>query len=283
MKVCPHCGGQLRSSVIRCTHCGTSLIDESTEGGDGITAPDPTGGRRPVAARPAVPIATTKAQTDTEAPPRASDVRTPEPWAVPGVRAPRPPAPEPPAAHASADGTPRPNRPLMMSGVLAAAAGALAYSSLSIPWVHARISDAGAGASFVAELTLRGSDSIAGQAGLILAIALGLLGLLWFWYGLDQNAHLPAIAHPAWVLVVGLLALGVLTFAAIGTSAWRDAFVTYADDAGLDERAMQELLAARSSAVIVVERVGGVLRFGAAASLALLAGALAWWAERRRG
>ena len=170
-----------------------------------------------------------------------------------------------------------------MSGALAAAAGALAYSSLSTPWVHARISDTEHGARFVAELTFRGTDSIAGQAGLVLAVALGLLGLLWFWYGLDQNAHLPAIAHPAWVLVVGLLALGVLTFAAIGTSAWRDAFVTYADDAGLDKRAMQELLAARSSAVIVVERVGGVLRFGAAAGLALLAGALAWRAERPRG
>ena len=288
MKDCPHCGGQIRPSVIRCTHCGTSLVDESQGSGVGTAtrgaAASAVGGR-PVAATPAVPTAIPATPKVTATPPRTPAEPAADLWATPpaGVGAQRRP---PLGSRIEAASSPvriRQTDPLLMvGGVLAAAAGAVTYSSLSAPWAHARISDASASTNLVAEMTFRGSDSIAGRVGLVLAIALGLLGLLWFWYGLDGGVRVPAIAHPASALIAACVAGVLVAFAGIGYFFWNDAFVGYARDAGMTRRAMRDLLDAQPSPTITVERLGGVLRFGAAAGLAALAGVVAWWSQPRR-
>jgi hypothetical protein len=282
MKACPHCGGQIRPSVIRCTQCGMSLTGDREGSGGGAVAVSEvagSGGRRPVAAPARIPTAA-QAPTAAAKPAHGSTELPIDVWAVSAPRV-RPHRPPPTGSRTGGASIRRTDLPLMAAGVLAAAAGALAYSALAVPWVHARISDA-TGSHLAAEITLRGSDSIAGRAGVGIAIALGLLGLVWFWYGLDRGVGVPAIAHPASALIVALIAGIVVIFAAIGYLFWNDALVASAREAGMTKRAMRDLLDARPAPTIAIERLAGVLRFAAAAGLALLAGAVAWRAERRR-
>lgn len=286
MKACPHCGGQIRPSVIRCVHCGTSLVEEA-EGSSGDTVATDltasTGGRRPVAA-PAQNRTVATAPKETARPAGTSTQRPTDVWATPlRVRAPRLPPAESGKGATSRTSIRQIDLPLMAGGTLAALAGALAYSSLAIPWVHARLWDASAETDVVADMTFRGSDSIAGPAGVGIAIGLGLLGLVWFWYGLDRGAGLPAIAHPASALALALLATVLVLFAGIGYFFWNDAFVAFAQEAGMTKRAMRDLLETRPAPSIAIERLSGLLRFAAAAGLASLAGTLVWWIQRRRG
>jgi hypothetical protein len=92
---------------------------------------------------------------------------------------------------------------MFLAGLMAAAAGALAYVAIKEPWVHLTITRAAtdSDSALVATLSLRGRAAFVGTAGTGLAIALALLGLVWLLYGFQRGWTMPGIVNPA----IGLL------------------------------------------------------------------------------
>ena len=286
MKVCPRCGSQIRPSVIKCVHCGTSLTgeqeplakDASLGWAAALPSPDPPGSEDP------------SAETEAPAP---EPVRPPlgpafDPWVTPAARTdgsapmvlatPRP-------VEVSRSTTRRVDSVLMIAGVLALGGAVVAYSSLAMPWVHARLlaPEERGPARMVADLTFQGSGSLGGSVGLAVAATLFALGLLWFWYALDRGVNLPTFAHPLIALLAAATGGVVLALSRIGYFFWDDAFVSRSRDVGLSREGMHTLLESRPAPVIEVEQLGGTYRFGLALALALIAATVAWWSQRRRG
>ena len=293
MRSCPHCGGEIKASVIRCVHCGTSLL----EGAEPATVPTGSAVGTDEAAGPGLEPARVHPPgfmpgRPTAPPPSVFDPPKPrasgDPWITPSVRA---------------DGyTPLPmlteavplpvlERPrrldtfLMAAGLLAIAASVAAFSAVSLPWVTGRVSEIGqrSSARLVAELTFRASDSLASELALGVGAVMTLLGLLWFWYATDAGTRLPAIAHPTLAVAAGVLAAATLGASRFGSFFWGDAFVAHAREVGLTKDAMRTILEGHTAPLIELERLSGVQRFSAAAALAVIAGLVAWWSQRRRG
>ena len=300
MSACPHCGGEIRPSVIKCVHCGTPLIGD----------PQPSGAVSGGPAQAAVVAASTPASPPTSAPAPV----TSKPPGMPG----RPPAPPPSVfdpPHARTDGDPcvtpsvradallplpqsavlasssapaaktrRANVPLMGAGVLAIASAVAASTALSLPWVTGSVWITGDRPSprSVAELTFHGSDSFAGRVAVAAAVVMGLLGLLWFWYGMDRGVNLPRPAHPGIALVIGGAAAGALATVRLGTAFWEPAFVAHAREAGLTKGGMRAILEDAAARRIDLVPQTGMVRFAAATALAVVAGIIAWWSQRAR-
>lgn len=270
--------------MIRCVHCGTALEPE-TQPATAIA-----GARRGPATvqRPA--------RMPGQAPaPVADPVRAPETGDVDGRPASDAWATQPsgdgdrrsataaevvPVASASArhvDGW------LMGAAVLAIATGVIAVSSLSLPWIDGRLSVVGTRRTrTVVELTFRASDSYGGTIAIAIAGSLSVLGLLWFWYGTDRTNHVPALAHPAIAVIVGLAGWAAIGASMVGSFFWEHAFVEHAEQAGLTSEAMQAILDDRARQLVELERLAGFRRFGVAATGAVLAGVVAIWSQRPR-
>lgn len=280
MRTCPHCGGQIRPSVIRCVHCGTSLdAGEATTPLDaGIGTADRTGGH------PAPGSALASART-AEAPPTPRSV--PDPWVTPPPRSDAQASlaltMRSGAGHAVPTKRWRADAALTGAAVLAAAAAVTAYSSLPLPWVRAELATRSDAPGVVADMTFRGSDAFAATVGSAIAVALLVLGLVWFWYALDRGMSLPVLGHPLLALLAVAVGVAVLAFSRLGYFFWDDAFVAHAREAGMTKAAMRDLLGSAPTPTIAVEPLGGVYRFGTALLLALGAGLVAWWSQRQRG
>jgi hypothetical protein len=316
MKTCPHCGGDIRPSVIKCVHCGTSLVDEPSGQAQpvGVAPGAPYAGAvragpyaaaassAPVeAAAPAAPASTTADAPEkprgmpgrpTAPPPSVFDPpaqrRSGDPWVTPSVRAdalvPLPQSALLASTAAPVTATRRVNKGLMVAGVLAVASSVAAITSMSLPWVTGTVWATGnhPNPRFVAELTFAASDGFVGRVVPAVAVVTGLLGLLWFWYGLDRGVHLPWFAHPGVALGAGSVAWAALATARLGTFAWGPAFVSHAREADVGRRVMRTLLQDAAAHRVELAQQQGMVRFAVAASLALLAGIVAWWSQRAR-
>jgi hypothetical protein len=172
----------------------------------------------------------------------------------------------------------------MFAGLLGLGAAAIVYSSLALPWVRAQVivvtetSDR----KVMADLVFRGSDSFAGKLGLGIAVAFAVMGLLWFWYGLDRGVHIPVFASPSLGMLVAVVGGIVAVFARMGYFFWDDAFVEYARKAGMSKEAMRSLLDQRPTPLLEVQALTGSSRFTIGIGLAALAALIAWWSQRRR-
>jgi hypothetical protein len=271
--------------VIRCVHCGTPLQTE----------PQPATavvGTTRATARSGSPVGTTVPPSPAADPvPRSPD---PDPgggherpvrdlWVTPpdGVHEHGSSAAETvPVASTSAryvDGW------LMGAAVLAVAAAVIAVSSLSLPWTDGRLSVVGTRRTrAVAELTFRASDSYGGTIAVVIGVTMTLLGLLWFWYGTDRTNHLPAYAHPAIAMIVGLAGWAAIGASTVGSFFWEHAFVERSQEAGLTPEAVRGILDDGARRVVELERLAGFQRFAVAATCAVLAGAVAVWSQRPR-
>jgi hypothetical protein len=173
---------------------------------------------------------------------------------------------------------------LLAAGALALASAAVALTSLSLPWVTATLAAKGPKDELrqIAELPFFADDAIVRNAALGLAIVLGALGLLWFWYGLDRGVQLPLLAHPGIAILAGILGWALVGVTRLGAVVWQTGFLVHARDAGLTKEAMRALLDDRQRRVVTFAAEAGTTRFAIAASIALLAGVLAWWSQRER-
>ncbi|HEU4355612.1 MAG TPA: zinc ribbon domain-containing protein [Actinomycetota bacterium] len=284
MNTCPHCGGEIRPSVIRCVHCGTALQPERQ------AAIAVAGAGRALAATGRPAGTTGPAPAPVPEPPGSSS--QPEPggdlgstsdlWVTPpdgDGRRPTPAAEMPGATQ----GTRRVDGGLMGAAVLAVGTAVLAVSALSLAWMDGRLSVVGIRRTrAVAEITLQATDSYAGSIAIVIAATMSVLGLLWFWYGTDRSNHLPAFAHPAIALIVGLAGWAAIGAAMVGSFFWEHAFVERAQEAGLTPEAMQAILDDRTHRLIELEPLAGFQRFGIAATAAVLSGVVALWSQRPR-
>jgi hypothetical protein len=288
MKTCPHCGGEIRPSVVKCVHCGRMLKEPAEPTGVGAPAAPPT-----IAGAVTSP---TTSGTIVRPPPSRASGAAQEPWVTPATRADSEASPwtPPPPAIVHAPGQPQIARGRtrgvdvapMVSGALLLVSAAVTYISLSMPWVQVRLLTDPEGAlapKEIADLSLTAQDSLAARIGLGLAIAFAVWGVLWFWYSLDRGAALPSFAHPGWAALGAVAGLAVAVFARIGYLFWDNGLIQHAREAGLTREEMQDILAQRPAPTIEVEILEALARFSVVMALALAAALVAWWAVRRRG
>jgi len=282
MKTCPHCGGQIRPSVIRCVHCGTPLAGEPAGAPADVTIQTAS-----VATGVPSPATDLPGAGAVGAPPTPRPA--PDPWVTPAVRADAqtklPPVTPPRRPEATRATSRRTDLVLTGAAVLAVAGSVAAYSALPLPWVRAELTTTSerSGVTVVADMIFRGSDSVAGTVGLGVAVTLLALGILWFWYSLDRGLTMPTFAHPLLALLAAVIGAVVLAFCRLGYLFWDDAIVTRAREAGMTKEAMRQLLDSRPAPDIAIEQLTGAYRFGTGVLLALVAGVVAWWSQRRRG
>lgn len=285
--------------MIKCVHCGSRLEEPPAGAPADAHHGTPAAPREDHAARPPAsdrPPAPPPSVFDPPKPP------SPDPWVTPAARHGRTPtpalapvvvapgavpghAPVPGAAPGLRARAPRRVDPeLLVAGALALASAAVALTSLSLPWVTGTLATKGPRDELrqVAELPFFADDALVRNVVLGLALVVGVLGLLWFWYGLDRGVRLPLLAHPSLALLAGLLGWGLVVIARIGALVWETGFLAHARDAGLTREAMRALLEDRNRRVMTFVADVGATRFAIAASIALLAGLLAWWTQRER-
>jgi hypothetical protein len=171
----------------------------------------------------------------------------------------------------------------MLAGLLGLGAAAITYSSLALPWVRAQvIVVTETDRKVMADLVFRGSDSLAGKLGLGIAVAFAVMGLLWFWYGLDRGVHVPVFASPGLGMLVAAVGGVVTVFARMGYFFWDDAFVEHARKARMSDEAMRSLLDQRPAPLRETQGLTGSNRFTLGIALAAVAALIAWWSQRRR-
>jgi hypothetical protein len=173
---------------------------------------------------------------------------------------------------------------MLLAGLAAAGAGALAFLAIREPWVHMTVTRAATDTDpeLVATLSLRGRAAFVGTAGTGLAIALAVLGVVWFFYGFQRGWTMPGIFNPGLGLLVTTAGLTATALAAMVWFVWEDAMVLRAKAAGLSMQAMKRLLDLQPAPLVLIQRLSGLLTFGGMMVLGLLASCLGWYAYRRR-
>lgn len=137
--------------------------------------------------------------------------------------------------------------------------------------------------ALLTDVVLRGETAFVGAAGTVLAITLGVFGVLWFFYGFEQGWSLPAILNPALCIIITVAGLGMTLLSALVWYVWEDAMVLRANTAGLTASEMKRLLDAQPAPLVQIERLSGLMSFAVMMMLGLFAACLGWWAYQRRG
>jgi len=276
MKVCPFCEAEIRDSVIRCVHCGRSLIETAEAGAPGVGTPtaDPDAEEAWATRRPS----TRPTGTRTAAPPN--------PWATqPGMD---PVSRLPNIATRRSLPAPRrswgPDVRLLGAGVAAVACGVLAYLAVGEQWVHLTVTDPPTEfeEGQVLQLTLHGATAFVGTAGTALAIAFAAFGAVWFLFGLQRGWTMPGITNPALAMLVAVTGIGTAVVSSTIWFAWEAAMVERSRRAGISMRAMRELLDQQPNPAVEIERLAGLSTFGGMMVLALVVACFGWWGYRRR-
>jgi hypothetical protein len=286
VKICPSCEAELKDSVIRCVRCGRTVREDVARGTDpGEPAvPDRPRARTLAASHPVWAIGPAEDSALAMAPePVPAMTRPPAgTWTpAPGVSA----MPDLGARRAlPARRSWGPDAFLLLAGMLAVAAGGLAYLAISEPWVHLTVTRAAENADspLVLTMSLRGRAAFVGTAAMAISGLLAVLGLVWFLYGFQRGWTMPGLANPAFGLLVttaGLLATGL---SAMVWFVWKDAMVLKAKSAGMTMQAMKRLVEQQPSPLVQIGRLSGLMTFGGMMLLGLLASCLGWYAHQRR-
>jgi hypothetical protein len=284
VKPCPFCEAELRDSVIRCTRCGRSLIGEP-EPEDARTPA--RAGAGPVLGAPVVSPGTRGTSIGFPAP-DPSTPPTPA-WATTAARPAGPPAP--PSTLAARRALPidrrsgGPDLALLFAAVVAAAAAVWAWTSIAEPWVRLVITDTSERLDprLVGEVSLQGEAALLGVIGRALVVALGVYALAWLVYGFDRGTTIPWLANPAVSILIALAGLFATVLSATVWFVWEDAAVEHARAVKMSAEELQALLDLQPAPLVEIERLTGLMTFGGAMVVALVAACIAWWAARKRG
>lgn len=285
MKLCPFCRGELRDSVIRCTHCKRSLAEAAEDAAvlpakvADVSVPGPA-----IAARASV------TGTTAPAPPRPSAVDV---WAISSEPVPRDSArigdansrPSPGLALTAPRRRPMVDAALLLAGLGLIVAGVLAFGSAHQEWIRLQITHLGEDSipDVTARVTLRGDDALVGVIGLCLAIAMIVWGAIWTWYAFDAGTHVPVVAAPAIVILVTVAGIGAAALAGSLWFVWSEAAIAHAHQAGLTTAALRALLDQHPAPEVALQRMPSLMRFGEAMVLGQIASYASLWSNRRRG
>jgi hypothetical protein len=229
--------------------------------------------------------AATAAPTRPAAPP-------PGVWATPSTRvAGRPPTD---AAHdrVALRALPTPKRPserldpaLLLAAIGAIAVAVLAWQAAEMRWVTLTLTDTAEPLSpeVVGRLTLPGTAALVGTIGRALAVALGVQGLLWLFFGWDRGSTMPWFTSPGIGIVVAIAAVAGVLLSSELWFVWEDAAIEKARAVGMSVAELRTFLDQQPAPLVQIERLDGLFRFGALMGGGFLAACTAWWAYRRRG
>ena len=178
-----------------------------------------------------------------------------------------------------------PDALMLLAGMVAIGAGVFAYLAVKEPWVRLTISRSAENADleFVASLSMRAKTALIGTGATGLAIAVAVLGLAWFFYGLQRGWTMPGPVNPAFGMVVAIVGLLATVLSSTVWFVWEDALVLRAKVAGLSTQAMKDLLDQQPPPLVQIQRLSGLMMFGGMMVLGFLASCLGWYAYRRRG
>ncbi|HJS26108.1 MAG TPA: hypothetical protein VJ913_03165 [Actinomycetota bacterium] len=174
---------------------------------------------------------------------------------------------------------------IMLAGLAAIVAGALAYLTVEDLWVRLTVSlpETELEEALLVELTVKGQTAFAGTAAKALGATLAVFGLVWFVFGFNRRWTIPGIGDPALALLVSAAGLGLTVVASMVWFVWQDAMVLRATTAGMSTKAMAELLDRQPAPLVEIERLSGLMTFGGMMLIGLLASSIGWWAYHRRG
>lgn len=287
MKACPFCQAELRDSVIKCTRCGRSLLAE----------PEPSPGHRPVpasATSPGLGAPTVSGGT------RGSKVGFPqqEPtaptgptaWATPSTRAAAPTGDSMPhladlrALPSDRRRSAQPDFALLLAAVATVGAAVIAWRSIGDPWVKLVITDTSdrLDPQLVGDITLHGQAAMVGIMGQGLAAALGAFGILWLFCGFNRRSTMPWFANPAGAILTSIAALIGTVVSAMVWFVWEDAAVKHARAVKMTVEELGALLHLQPEPLVQIQRLTGLMRFGGAMVVGLLAACTAWWCSHKR-
>ena len=287
MKICPRCEAELRDSVIRCVRCGQTVREDIAR------VADPTG-RSPSVPRtpPPAPAHSVWALGPDDDRPASPVAAAPAPVVAPPPERPFGPAPSastvPNLSARRALPTRRtwgPDPFMLLAGIVAIAAGSLAYIAVKEPWVHLTVTRAATDTEspLVITMSLRGKAAFIGTAAIAISGVLAGLGIVWFLYGFQRGWTMPGFANPALGLVVTTAGLLATALSATVWFVWKDAMVLHPKAAGMTMQAMKQLVEQQPSPLVQIGRLSGLMTFGGMMLLGLLASCLGWYAYQRRG
>jgi hypothetical protein len=179
----------------------------------------------------------------------------------------------------------KPDVALWLSALATLGAAALAWQSIRQPWVRLLITDTSdhLDPKLVGDVTLHGHAALVGIMGQALAVLLGVYGLLWLVYGFDRGSTVPWFANPASAIVASVAGLVGTVTAAMVWFVWKDAAVEHARAVKMTADELRALLDLQPAPLVEIERLTGILRFGGAMVIGLLAACTAWWCCHKRG
>ncbi len=290
MKPCPFCEAELRDSVIKCTRCGRSLLGEPDPGPEnqpavarsasGLGAPTVSGGNR------GTKLGFPPPETPTPAP--APEVNV---WATGPTRTAGGTAEPVPQRLATLRALPnerrrsgKPDLVLLLVAMMAIGAAAIAWHAIGQPWVKLIITDTSdrLDPQLVGDITLRGHAALVGIIGRGLAVALGVYGVLWLVYGFDRGSTVPWFANPGGAILVTIAGIIGTVVSAMVWFVWEDAAIEHARAVKMSVDELSELLHLQPEPLVQIDRLTGLMRFGGAMVIGLLAACVAWWCSHKR-
>lgn len=300
MKACPFCEAELRDSVIKCTRCGRSLLADPDAGAEhervpasatglGLGAPTVSGGTR--GSKVGFPPASSTSPVEQP---------TSQVWASPSTRPTHIADSAPSTRPTHGDSSPsliglralpsdhrrsaKPDFALLLAALATIGAAVLAWRSIGDPWVRLVITDTSdrLDPQLVGDMVLRGHAAMVGVIGQGIGAVLGVSGILWFFYGFDRGSTPPWFTNPGIAILASIAGLIGTVMAAIIWFVWEDAAVQHARAVKMTVDELRALLDLQPEPLVEIERLSGLMRFGGAMVIGLLAGCAAWWSYHKR-
>jgi len=306
VKICPDCEAELRDSVIRCVRCGHSFRPPPVEAGGPpphdprlAQAPTPVGGTAAIATQPrttAPPVDRAPDPANGTAADRARAAA--DAWSAPAVKAPQRPAPSQPGGRRSQIPDPndhralpnarrRSNRPdvvMILCGLITGTVVYMAWSTIPMRWVRIAIADADpTTARTFGQTTFHATDATVGTLLHVILIGLGVMAVLWLFFGLQRGWTMPWFASPIIALLIALAGVAITVLASELWVVWRQAVYEAATRYHETTASLSSFLEdPDNEPVVTIQRLSGPTRFATFMLVALGASCVAWWAYHKR-
>lgn len=173
---------------------------------------------------------------------------------------------------------------MILAGLVALAAGVVAFQTVKVPWVHLRITDPGDDFqdAVVLALSLRGKAAFVGQIATALSVALIGFGAIWFFYGFQRGWTMRGFMNPIVMVFATIAGIGMTFLTGMLWFVWETAMVDHAKAAKVSTETMKALLDQEPAPLVEIERLTGLMRFGGMMVVGMLAACMAWYAYRQR-
>ncbi len=174
---------------------------------------------------------------------------------------------------------------MLVASLAALGAAVLAWRAIGDPWVRLVITDTTdrVDPRLVGEITLKGQAALVGMVGQGLAAVLGVYGVVWFLYGFDRGSAMPWFVSPSISILASMAGAVAVVISAVLWFVWKDAAIEHARAVQMTGQQLKALLDLQPEPLVVIQRLSGLMRFGGAMVVGLLASSTAWWAYRKRG